>query len=348
MSQAPGVLDVEAAAAPLGADAFHAFPREGILDRHRGVAAAFRAESPRLAGASPEVAAAAAALEPFVVEAFSYLKSFEERFVHPGAPAERAPADFHSHERRYAFTLALVRARAAAFAAAAGRPLRLLDVGGIGIMRGALAADRNVEVSATRGDLRRRFATGPRDVYDFVLCTEVIEHITDPEVGCQGESRLDYNAEVTASGAAHLLSRLAGILGDAGVLLLTTPNALGLYALRELGQRRPAAVYRPHYREYTPREILDLLKGAGLDAMLTTLEVYAFYDLSAEMAHLARVAAPDARRFWGDTIAGFAWRGGKTNGAWEGAALEAVARAFARDEILEVVGLDAIVRDRIA
>jgi hypothetical protein len=350
MSRGEGVVrraPEEAHEVPLPPAAFHALAADALGQSDRRLWEALAPDSPRLAGAAPAVCQAAALLRPFLVEALSYLRVFEQRFVHEGATHERAPVDFRSHVRRYAFTLALVRARAARFAGEHGRPARLLDVGGAGVISGALRADEHVHVSSTSGDLRTRFATGRHDDYDIVLCSEVVEHVADPEVGYRGDSRLDYNAEVTSSGARNLLATLSAVLSERGELLLTTPNALSLYALRELGQRRPPVIYRPHYREYTPRELVGLVRDAGLEVTATTLEVYAFNDMSAEMEHLARVGAADARRFWGDTTVAFAWKGREADGPGLAADLEALTRAFVREDILAVLGLDALVADRL-
>lgn len=349
MSRGDGVVDgEELPEAPLPDEAFRSVPLERLHASQRALVAALTPGSPRLEGAAPEVAAAAATLRPFLVEALAYLQCFRERFVREGEPAERAPVDFDSHVRRYALTVTLVRARAAAFAAEFGRPLRVLDVGGPGVINGALRADVNVELSATEGDLRHRFATGPHPGYELVLCSEVIEHVTDPQVGYRRDTRLDYNAEVLSLGARHALARLAAVIEPEGAMLLTTPNAVSLYALRELGQRRPAAIYRPHYREYAPRELAELLTGAGLFPVLTTCDAYAFYDLREEIEYLRRVGAPDACRFWGDTILAFAYRSERTRGAPALAAeLEAIVRAFAPDQMVAALGLDALAADRL-
>jgi methyltransferase family protein len=351
MSRGAGVVELSGGAVgeppPLPADAFRRLGLDALPPHERTLCDALAPGSARLAGATAEVRAAAEALRPFVVEALSYLRTFEERFVREGERNERAPVDFYSHVRRYAFTLSLVRAHAARSASASGRPLRILDVGGPGIISDALRADPRTELYSTAGDLRAAFTTGPHPSYDLVLCSEVIEHVSDPQVGYCGDSRFDYNAEVCSVGARHVLARLAGVVDPQGAMLLTTPNAVSLYALRELGQRRPGAIYRPHYREYTPGELLDLLRGAGVDAVLTTCEVYAFYDLREEIEYLRRVGAPDARRFWGDTILAYAWRPERGDAGVHAADLEAVARAFAREEIASALGLDALAADRL-
>lgn len=95
-------------------------------------------------------------------------------------------------------------------------------------------------------------ANGP---FDLILFTEVLEHLlAEP---------------------ASLLRRMLGLLSSQGLLYLTTPNFLRLVNRRAWSkQLNPQPVFpgrekyldahcHYHFREYTMREILELMHGAG-------------------------------------------------------------------------------------
>jgi glycosyltransferase involved in cell wall biosynthesis/SAM-dependent methyltransferase len=98
----------------------------------------------------------------------------------------------------------------------------------------------------------------PCNHFSTVLCCELIEHLLhDP---------------------MHLMAEVNRVLRPGGRLVLTTPNAASLRAMAAILQGyhpgffsayiRPAAdgdVEARHNREYTPREIRDLLENAGFD-----------------------------------------------------------------------------------
>jgi glycosyltransferase involved in cell wall biosynthesis/SAM-dependent methyltransferase len=101
-----------------------------------------------------------------------------------------------------------------------------------------------------------------------VLCCELIEHLFwDP---------------------MHLMSEVSRILRPGGHLVLTTPNIVSLRAIAGLLQGYQPGLFpsyiRPregqvdarHNREYTPREISDLLENAGFE--VTLLETGEFLD----------------------------------------------------------------------
>jgi glycosyltransferase involved in cell wall biosynthesis len=106
----------------------------------------------------------------------------------------------------------------------------------------------------------------PDGHYSTVLCCELIEHLfTDP---------------------MHLMSEINRILKPGGHLVLTTPNATGLRAVAAVLQGyHPGffqAYLRPsdspaearHNREYTPKEIRQLLENSGFE--VTRLETGEF------------------------------------------------------------------------
>jgi SAM-dependent methyltransferase len=104
--------------------------------------------------------------------------------------------------------------------------------------------------------------------YDLVVFAEVIEHLhTSP---------------------LHVLSFVRGLLGEAGILLLQTPNAASLpKRLKLLAGRNPYEEIRPdagnpgHFREYTLRE----LRGYARRTRLEVVEVGRRFYFDARYAH---------------------------------------------------------------
>ena len=90
----------------------------------------------------------------------------------------------------------------------------------------------------------------PDQTFDVVLNCEILEHLT-----------LDPTA---------YLCECQRVLKPGGTLLLTTPNVLAFQNLWRLGANRNVydqysgyGVYGRHNREYTPRELIELVEGCG-------------------------------------------------------------------------------------
>jgi SAM-dependent methyltransferase len=99
--------------------------------------------------------------------------------------------------------------------------------------------------------------------FDVVLCCELIEHLLhDP---------------------MHMLIECWRVLGNNGLILLTTPNTVSLTSIAaaldgkynpQVFSRYPATENRdtPHVREYTPYELSRMLDSAGFDVEWLTTE----------------------------------------------------------------------------
>jgi hypothetical protein len=104
--------------------------------------------------------------------------------------------------------------------------------------------------------------------YDLVVFAEVIEHLHTSPV--------------------HTLAFVRGLLADAGVLILQTPNAASLpKRLKLLAGRNPYELIRPdggnpgHFREYTLRELETYARQARLEVV----EVARRFYFDARFAH---------------------------------------------------------------
>jgi predicted SAM-dependent methyltransferase len=129
----------------------------------------------------------------------------------------------------------------------------------------------------------------PDDHYATVLCGELIEHLFEDPM--------------------HMMSEINRILKPGGHLVLTTPNAAGLRAIAAILEGyHPGffpAYIRPsesgqvdarHNREYTPREIRQLLEIAGFE--VTLLETGEFREEPhPELGWVSHLL----KRYWLDT-----------------------------------------------
>ena len=142
----------------------------------------------------------------------------------------------------------------------------ILELGGGGYFTEQLVA-AGYKVTVPQGDFRYTTFEG---VYDAVLCMEVIEHIHDQEDKTPTEWR--------GTGADHMMSAMFKALRPGGFMLLTTPNADSLNVINKLIHRQGPMVYRPHVREYTVHELVEITRKAGF--FVTLAETHECWDNS--------------------------------------------------------------------
>jgi SAM-dependent methyltransferase len=114
------------------------------------------------------------------------------------------------------------------------------------------------DAAGTEGDLRYVLKAESASI-DLVLSFEVMEHIKDRQ-----EERFDDIVLFNESGVRSFASEIARMLKPGGMLAMTTPNANSLLALERLVNFEPPVLFRPHVREYTRREVVDIFKGLNL------------------------------------------------------------------------------------
>lgn len=145
---------------------------------------------------------------------------------------------------------------------AAGERLSILDVGcgsglnsralaakghqmsGIDISEAAIEQYRSYGFEGRTGDIESGLDFGD-STFDVVLCTEVIEHMTSPEI---------------------LVSEMKRVLKPGGQLILSTPNsAFWLFrVLGVLGYTVGELQHPKHFQFFSRRSLLRLLEKAGL------------------------------------------------------------------------------------
>ncbi len=114
-------------------------------------------------------------------------------------------------------------------------------------------ADRHYEADLIAQRLSPAFGSPPLGTFDFVVCTEVIEHLPVNPV--------------------EFIGSLLGLLAAEGHLYLTTPNFFSIHTLGKIARREnPQSIFpksgenadaHHHYREYSLPELVQFTREAG-------------------------------------------------------------------------------------
>lgn len=106
----------------------------------------------------------------------------------------------------------------------------------------------------SKGDLRYPWQENDRR-FDLILCTELIEHVSDLPDGLDDS--------FLKTGLSALLKECYRTLKVGGYLFITTPNAGSVLHLANALIGQPPWFYLPHVREYTVNEIIPMLSETG-------------------------------------------------------------------------------------
>ena len=137
------------------------------------------------------------------------------------------------------------------------------DLGGSGPLAKFLNMDRNAVLVEVKSDLRAPFEV-ESEICDWVLCTEVIEHIKDKNSDDIGElEAFNY------SGVDNLLSESARILRPGGRMFITTPNAASFTSLYKWLFGELPFMDPNHIREFTVDILNEVCSrnGLGLESL---------------------------------------------------------------------------------
>lgn len=115
----------------------------------------------------------------------------------------------------------------------------------------------NIQWENTNFDLRFRWDL-PDTFVDFIVCTEVIEHLPD-------QPNAIYNEGFGKFGVRSLLQESFRVLKPGGVIFITTPNAASMLHLRAALLKIPPWFFDMHIREYTLEEVTTEVKKAGFE-----------------------------------------------------------------------------------
>lgn len=142
--------------------------------------------------------------------------------------------------------------------------LAMLPTGAIGLECGHASVFTDVlledlpEVRWTtyHGDLRDPWTIEESSV-DLIICTEVLEHLSDPPSGLQ--------SEFWSTGLKQALKQVHRALKPGGIFFATTPNVASILHFRLLAEGASPWFCSPHVREYTVFQMILEFAEAGLD-----------------------------------------------------------------------------------
>jgi SAM-dependent methyltransferase len=105
-------------------------------------------------------------------------------------------------------------------------------------------------------DIREPWAIEEQSI-DLILCTEVLEHLSDPPEGFQ--------VQFVKTGLKRTLLQVHRALKPGGLFFATTPNVASVYHLMVNCQGFSPWLCPPHVREYSMHELRHELTEAGLE-----------------------------------------------------------------------------------
>ena len=130
-----------------------------------------------------------------------------------------------------------------------------VETGGISIVTDLLCEFfPNITWTNTVGDLRISWGI-PENCIDFIVCTEIVEHLSDLPEGFQDSFRM--------TGLKSMLSLAYRTLRSGGILFITTPNVTSVLNIYRILCGNPPMAYNLHVREYTLSELVQQLEELG-------------------------------------------------------------------------------------
>jgi hypothetical protein len=112
----------------------------------------------------------------------------------------------------------------------------------------------NVKWLNTTGDLRYPWKQAS-DSTDVLVCTELLEHVSDLPDG--------FDDSFMATGLKAVLLESFRVLKPGGVMLVSTPNGGSIFQLEKTLHSFSPWFYTYHIREYTLNEMFSALQSAG-------------------------------------------------------------------------------------
>jgi SAM-dependent methyltransferase len=162
------------------------------------------------------------------------------------------------HAKRFELSLAQILYNVPPSEGFKGRA-RILELGGGGKFTEMLRA-AGYYVVVAGGDYRYGIEIDPNEgMFDAVIAMEVFEHVHDQD-NLNGTP-----TEWRGSGTEEMLRLCRLYLAPHGWFFLTTPNADSLNVINKVIHRQAPMVYRPHVREYTVHELVELVRKANFD-----------------------------------------------------------------------------------
>lgn len=135
----------------------------------------------------------------------------------------------------------------------------VLTIGGKSIFEDLLTKYSGIQIEGTGFDLRYPFQI-PSESYDFILCMEVLEHVTDTP-----STDIGTIATFTGSGIRNVMSECYRILKPNGVMFLTTPNVCGPQQIYNILLNVHPYRYHPHNRELSFDDVKEYISESKFE-----------------------------------------------------------------------------------
>ena len=131
-----------------------------------------------------------------------------------------------------------------------------IETGGASPISEFLSAERQCYKTTT--DLRLEI-DAEDDSADIIFSFEVLEHIKD-----KPEKSFDEVVLFRGSGVQQFAAEVHRVLKPGGLFIMTTPNPCSCVVFERFLEGKPPMVFRPHVREYTRDEILEIFQQLNL------------------------------------------------------------------------------------
>jgi SAM-dependent methyltransferase len=137
------------------------------------------------------------------------------------------------------------------------RNKRVLEPG-VGPLGSYIRDSQGAEVFECNSDLREDLPFADQQ-FDFIICTEVIEHIKDRD----SKNIADLES-FNYSGVLKMLSEFRRILRQNGLLFITTPNTNSLITLMKWVYKATLLMDPGHVREFSLDDLVNRCSQTGL------------------------------------------------------------------------------------
>ena len=194
------------------------------------------------------------------------------------------------HAKRFSLTASMVGPELPDVPA--GGEIVGLNLGGHHLLDSVLEV-AGVRFVSTDFDLRLDWPPLPK--FKVILCTEVLEHLSD-----RPETDIEEVAKFKRSGLHSCLANIAAHLEDDGKAFFTTPNCASYESLRRWLGRESAIAYEGHFREYAYLEILREARKCGLE-IVKAGTWFCYYKPEERIVKMVESAGPEWHQHRGDT-----------------------------------------------
>lgn len=135
----------------------------------------------------------------------------------------------------------------------------ILTIGSKSVFENLLTKYSGIQIKDTDFDIRYPFSI-QSESYDFILCMEVLEHVTDIP-----STNIGTIATFTGSGIDNVMSECYRVLKPNGLMFLTTPNVCGPQQVYNILLNKHPFRYQLHSRELSFDDVNEYISKSGFE-----------------------------------------------------------------------------------